>query len=150
MLQQARTAPSVMDQPMRQIIANNIIRGGWTNGIKVDSYESNTLDVLVIGGNAIECDASNPAINIQSGSWLTGLVIGPGGNAAAVTQGISTDRNYLVGGVMDGRGDWVVHATPESALTADVGSTARRTNGSTGTSFYAKESGSGNTGWAAK
>lgn len=40
--------------------------------------------------------------------------------------------------------------TPESAVTAPVGSIYLRTDGGAGTSFYVKESGSGNTGWAAK
>lgn len=39
--------------------------------------------------------------------------------------------------------------TPEGAITAGIGSTYRRTNGSTGTTLYIKESGTGNTGWVA-
>lgn len=40
--------------------------------------------------------------------------------------------------------------SPEGALAAGIGSTYHRTDGGGGTSFYVKESGSGNTGWAAK
>lgn len=40
--------------------------------------------------------------------------------------------------------------TPEGALTAPIGSTYQRTDGGAGTSFYVKESGTGNTGWVAK
>jgi len=40
--------------------------------------------------------------------------------------------------------------TPEAAVTAPIGSVFMRTDGSTGTSFYVKESGTGNTGWVAK
>ena len=40
--------------------------------------------------------------------------------------------------------------TPESAVTADVGSIYMRTDGGAGTSMYVKESGVGNTGWIAK
>jgi hypothetical protein len=39
--------------------------------------------------------------------------------------------------------------TPESAVTAPVGATYVNTSGSTGTTFYRKESGTGNTGWSA-
>lgn len=39
--------------------------------------------------------------------------------------------------------------TPEAAITAPVGSVFLRTDGSTGTTFYVKETGSGNTGWTA-
>jgi hypothetical protein len=40
--------------------------------------------------------------------------------------------------------------SPEGVVTALVGSLYTRTNGSTGTTLYVKESGSGNTGWVAK
>lgn len=40
--------------------------------------------------------------------------------------------------------------TPESAVTANVGSIFMRTDGGAGTSMYVKESGTGNTGWVAK
>lgn len=40
--------------------------------------------------------------------------------------------------------------TPEGAVTAPVGSMFLRSDGGAGTSFYIKESGSGNTGWVAK
>lgn len=40
--------------------------------------------------------------------------------------------------------------SPEGAVTAPIGSTYHRTDGGAGTSFYVKESGAGNTGWAAK
>lgn len=40
--------------------------------------------------------------------------------------------------------------SPESAVTAPVGAVYHRTDGGAGTSFYVKESGSGNTGWVAK
>lgn len=40
--------------------------------------------------------------------------------------------------------------SPEGVITANVGSTYHRTDGGAGTSFYVKESGTGNTGWAAK
>ena len=40
--------------------------------------------------------------------------------------------------------------SPEGVVTAPVGSTYRRNDGGAGTSFYVKESGTGNTGWVAK
>jgi hypothetical protein len=46
---------------------------------------------------------------------------------------------------------WKIGAnTPESAVTAPVGSLFTRTNGGANTTLYVKESGSGNTGWVAK
>jgi hypothetical protein len=40
--------------------------------------------------------------------------------------------------------------TPEGVITANVGSHYHRRDGGALTSFYVKESGSGNTGWVAK
>jgi hypothetical protein len=40
--------------------------------------------------------------------------------------------------------------SPEGSVTADPGSIYLRSNGGAGTSFYVKESGTGNTGWVAK
>lgn len=40
--------------------------------------------------------------------------------------------------------------SPESVVTAPVGAVYHRTDGGAGTSFYVKESGSGNTGWVSK
>ena len=49
-------------------------------------------------------------------------------------------------GVFDSAGA----GSPEGVLVAGKGSTYRRTDGSTGSTFYVKESGTGNTGWIAK
>lgn len=40
--------------------------------------------------------------------------------------------------------------SPESVVTAPVGSLYLRTDGGAGTTLYVKQSGSGNTGWTAK
>ena len=42
------------------------------------------------------------------------------------------------------------YATPESAVTADIGSIYLRFDGGASTTLYVKESGSGATGWIAK
>lgn len=42
------------------------------------------------------------------------------------------------------------NGSPEGVVTAGVGSTYRRLDGTAGTCFYVKESGTGNTGWVAK
>lgn len=55
-------------------------------------------------------------------------------------------RRYYTSTVFDAFGS----GSPEGVVTAGIGSTYRRTNGGAGTSFYVKESGTGNTGWVAK
>jgi hypothetical protein len=42
------------------------------------------------------------------------------------------------------------NGTPEGSVTAPVGAVYHRTDGGAGTSFYVKQSGTGNTGWIAK
>lgn len=44
----------------------------------------------------------------------------------------------------------VVTGSPEATQVANIGSTARRTDGGAGTTFYVKESGTSDTGWVAK
>ena len=46
--------------------------------------------------------------------------------------------------------DYVGTGTPEGVVTAEVGSTYRRLDGGANTTFYVKESGTGDTGWVAK
>lgn len=73
---------------------------------------------------------------------------GPVARFAAVTAGTSTaTTNFALGtGVI-----WLSDATsPEGVYAAPVGSIFSRTNGGAGTSFYVKESGTGNTGWVGK
>lgn len=58
--------------------------------------------------------------------------------------------------ISTGAGGWMPMApiictgTPEAAIAAPVGSLATRTDGGASTTFYVKQSGTGNTGWVAK
>jgi hypothetical protein len=53
--------------------------------------------------------------------------------------------------VGDGSAIWASgNGSPEGAVTAPIGSIYSRLDGGAGTSFYVKESGTGNTGWVAK
>lgn len=65
---------------------------------------------------------------------------------ATVYLGVSSSRITLHNGVQVHTGT----GSPEGVVTAPVSSTYHRTDGSSGTCFYVKESGSGNTGWVAK
>lgn len=59
---------------------------------------------------------------------------------------ITTPKVTLSGGPLWTSGS----GTPESVVTAPVGSLYSRTDGGAGTTLYVKESGTGNTGWVAK
>ena len=63
---------------------------------------------------------------------------------------IGSDTFYSRVGIDNGPRDFVCNGTPESMITAPVGSAAYRLDGSTSTTLYIKTSGTGNTGWTAK
>lgn len=66
----------------------------------------------------------------------------PAGSIAATT--VPTAIDALAAKIRFGTG------TPEGAVTAAVGTLFLRTDGSTSTTLYIKETGAGNTGWVAK
>lgn len=73
----------------------------------------------------------------------TGLRLVSGGAVVWATSSTNAgggDGNFIRSGT----------GSPESAVTAPVGSLWLRTDGGTSTTLYVKESGSGNTGWVAK
>ncbi len=98
---------------------------------------------------------------------VAGVFFGPGSSTAVDSSlrrvaanevavrdaGDSTDGTIRINVVRLGAsGPIIAHGTgsPESVLTAKIGSTYHREDGGAGTSFYVKESGTGNTGWVAK
>ena len=62
--------------------------------------------------------------------------------AAVIDQAVTAA--LAKAGIIEGAG------SPEGFVVAKVGTLYRRTDGSTGSTLYVKESGAGNTGWAAK
>jgi len=82
---------------------------------------------------------------------------GAGSNKAAFQRGTLNGTwydNYAIvpGGVLWKNQIGVVQGTgsPEGAIVASVGALYTRTDGGAGSTFYVKESGTGNTGWIAK
>ena len=66
---------------------------------------------------------------------------------AANTWAATYSKKYMYSATV---GDFFGAGSPEGSLAAGIGSTYRRSDGSTGTCFYIKETGTGNTGWIAK
>lgn len=68
---------------------------------------------------------------------------------------VGTEPIQLVGGSRKGAGSYLAgvlagSGSPESTITANVGTAFMRTDGGAATTLYVKESGTGNTGWVAK
>ncbi len=81
-----------------------------------------------------------PRLQIEAGVFTP--------NAVGADQGVDTINalQLHVGAVFWSSGA----GSPEGVVTAPVGSLYSRSDGGTGTALYVKETGSGNTGWAAK
>ena len=117
----------------------------------------------VTGWRYTESDTGNDKFSIRNGIFYVGDRNGgsnPGLTAAGTTLRITDNAGTSAGNVAYATariGDWNDNVkdqagtgSPEGAVTADVGSTYRRTDGGAGTSFYVKETGTGSTGWVAK
>ena len=81
------------------------------------------------------------AVGVESGTFIVGDATIPLGALSNGTITLDVVNNVILG---FGTG------TPESAVTAGVGSLFLRTDGGASTTLYVKESGTGNTGWVAK
>lgn len=119
-------AGTYVDTP--QMVSGTVNR---IEGIRVNEIVGGTGNVNVGIGNLVSPAGTDWSIyNMSARNNLMG---GP------VVWGTSTGPQDLFGA-----------GSPEGVKTAPVGSTYRRTDGAANTSFYIKESGTGNTGWVAK
>lgn len=89
-------------------------------------------------------EAWSPSAN---GSRLTLEVTPNGSTARAVAWAVNQDSSFTHEST--GRKLVVGSGSPEGVVTAPIGSQYWRTDGGAGTTLYAKESGTGNTGWVA-
>lgn len=83
----------------------------------------------------------------NAGGFARGLEFRSGGNTTRLS--IDANGRVRIGATSTSPMLTSGSGTPESAVTAPVGSVYMRTDGGAGTSLYIKESGSGNTGWKA-
>jgi hypothetical protein len=123
-------------------------------GNKVDNNGTTSFQQIYVRGTATRCVVSDNVLTHTSGSALglvtdngiVNCVIGP--NTIQWTSG--TPTSFGTAAFRTGHTHWSCSGTPESQITAPIGSTATRRDGGTTTTFYVKESGTGNTGWIAK
>jgi hypothetical protein len=82
---------------------------------------------------------------LDGGDWAAPIAIGTSTPAAITGTTITATSCFVVIAqkICSGAG------SPEGVVTAPIGSTYQRSDGSSGTTLYSKEAGSGNTGWAA-
>jgi hypothetical protein len=141
------------------IVTGNHVRNFGAFGVKVYSATGNTIDHVDISHNVFDDDQGTPTM-------VTGIVLDADGADTALSLtcignkcmgGVATTiANWptavpvLVGGTRGASGVYSVTGTPEGAVTDVVGAIATRRDGGANTTFYVKESGTGNTGWVAK
>lgn len=129
--------------------------GNWTTGATVAASAVNlsASDAILIqasGGVIRATGGDDRSIILRGGSasdnpkmQVYGKNSGSG-NAGIIAFSDITALRIKTSLIFSGSG------TPEGAITAPVSSIYLRTDGGTGTSFYVKETGTGNTGWVAK
>ncbi len=98
---------------------------------------TNPVDQVTIGDHVKFTNSGFPQVYFRS--------LSPNSVAIRNNEDNGFGQLELGDGVFDRSG----HNSPEGVVTANIGSVYRRTNGSTGTTLYIKESGTGNTGWVA-
>lgn len=97
------------------------------------------------GSSALNTELTdNHALNVQ----YTGVTASQ--QNWGINYGVLATNNALTQVMVNGARLLSGTGAPENAIAAPVGSVYLRTDGSAGTSFYVKESGTGNTGWVAK
>ncbi len=97
------------------------------------------------GGSGTVTSVSVTTANGVSGSVATATTT----PAITLTLGAITPSSVASTGAVTGTNLRSGTGTPEGAVTAPIGTLFERTDGSTGTTLYIKESGAGNTGWVA-
>jgi hypothetical protein len=123
---------------------------GYTKGLYATRSSTNTHDGLLIGGNTF--DTIGTALDLESTvAFLSNVVVQPNVMRSVTTPiSINTSTPYVTSGTPGRAAAWNCNGTPEGAITERIGATAIRRDGGASTTFYVKESGTGNTGWVAK
>lgn len=138
-----------------------IVPNDGTNGgkLQISGQTANKLAEMLMLSNGSDAGNSNYLIysaragsnhSIETSKNGTGVARPVEFKFSGSTKFILTTNGLTVGSSDTGPFVSAGSGSPEGAVTAPVGSLYMRTDGGAGTSFYVKESGSGNTGWVAK
>lgn len=122
----------------------------------VSNIFTNFFDIGTSGGDDFRIDASGAGI--KNTGYIRWSSTSASGGTADLELTRSAANILKLGDGASGYGklqlgasvyDFSGSGSPEGVVTAGVGSVYRRTNGGSATTLYVKESGTGNTGWAA-
>ena len=150
------------EQPILQVPESRglvLTDGSYKYGLYLGATDDSSEAECIVGAG-LTGDADAPTVEIADTSgirfigdeiWFcnrTGLTAG---DAFSLATALKWKLNAA--GALENTNGPTISAgsgTPESSVTAPVGSIYFRTDGGASTSFYVKESGAGNTGWVAK
>lgn len=127
---------------------NNVV-GNTTNAISAPVSNYGTSRCFYFdtpGPNWIRCNNAYSAPTMGTGFYDPNVTGGNIYEHNSFTGTITTPYSIAAAGCSA----FIGSGTPESAIGAAIGSTFRRTDGGAATSFYVKESGTGDTGWVGK
>jgi hypothetical protein len=140
---QAEKAINIVDATNVSISGNST--NGWTqNEVYINS--ATAVDVISITGNAFGSGLAAGAIGTTGAGTFGEKITAFGNSGYRLTNTENTDIRNLFRAVYEVQGT----GTPESSVTAGVGSVYHRRDGGAATCLYIKETGTGNTGWVAK
>lgn len=134
---------------MKDIVIDGPYFEGLRYGVLAYKDDSNTITNLRAWGRFK--DISEMSLQLAPGyEFINNLVLPPSleeSSAGGVNVGNGTP--YVLAGTPGRGATWNCYGDPEGAITEIVGAVALRRDGGSGTTMYVKESGTGNTGWAA-
>jgi hypothetical protein len=132
-------------------VQRNVITNATPAAIWVDATGRSTPFVDVRHNHARTNEATNTAHHVKFTASVNIVKLVYGDNSQE--DGIVAATGLSSGAWLEADGSptkWAGYGTPEGVVTAPVGSMYRRVDGGVGTTLYVKETGVGNTGWAAK
>lgn len=111
--------------------------------------EINIASITSAAPVQLTLETSCPGASLYASVFTGGSGFDGGTSTAAATLTLDTGAVTLFANTLGSYGEYVGNGTPEAAVTANIGSTYHRLDGTTATTHYFKESGTGNTGWIA-
>lgn len=136
------------------IHASDFVANRWSYIFSTDSTNTKPNSIALGAYSGISWSNNIDDITKVSGVYPNGVLNTGSFSESARLSTVTATYSITTGAVgyyNYGGTAWISGAgSPEGAATAVVGSIWSRTDGSTGTSLYVKESGTGNTGWVAK
>lgn len=152
----ATQVTSITSSTTLDVSHHTVLVSGASSSVDITLPNNNSSSNIIGREIIIICNNLTNPVRILPLTAASDLILLPGG---ATTTALSFSRPYQSFRLKSiAANQWVLQensdiqyrgtGTPESVVTANIGSIFQRTDGSTNTTLYIKQSGTGNTGWA--